>query len=81
MEEERTFTSGFSVPRKRRAELEAALLKLKTRRPFDSKSEIIIDAVLAAAAQLDQNGHSADGSPSNGDGQINRAPELQSVAA
>jgi hypothetical protein len=77
VEEERTFTSGFSVPRKRRAALEAALLKLKTRRPFDSKSEIIIDAVLAAAEQLDQDGHESH----NGDGQINRAPELQSVAA
>lgn len=76
MEEERTFTSGFSVPRKRRAELEAALLKLKTRRPFDSKSEIIIDAVIAAAAQLDQNGHDT----SKGDGTKNRTPEVLAVA-
>jgi hypothetical protein len=76
VEEERTFTSGFSVPRKRRAALEAALLKLKTRRPFDSKSEIIIDAVLAAADQLDQDGHETH----NGDGTKNRTPEVLALA-
>ena len=79
MDEERKWTSGFSVPRGRRAEVEAALLKLKLRRPFDSMSEIIVDALLAAAEALDKDGHEAV----KGDGhqKINRAPDLQSVPA
>jgi hypothetical protein len=54
MREEGKQVTGISVPAGRRAEFEEALLKLKLRRPFDSKSQIIVDAVLAAAAAVDE---------------------------
>jgi hypothetical protein len=54
MQEESKQVTGFSVPTSRRPEFDAALLKLKLRRPFDSKSQLIVDAVLAAAATLDK---------------------------
>ncbi len=44
----------LSMPASRRAEFDAALLKLKQRRPFDSISKIVADAVIAAAAALDR---------------------------
>ena len=53
MREEGKLLTGFSVPAGRRAEFEQALLKLKLRRPFDSKSQIIVDAVIAAAAAIE----------------------------
>ncbi len=43
----------LSMPASRRAEFDAALLKLKQRRPFDSISKIVADAVIAAAATLE----------------------------
>jgi hypothetical protein len=54
MREEGKLLTGFSVPAGRRAEFEEALLKLKLLRPFDSKSQIIVDAVIAAAAAVDE---------------------------
>ena len=44
----------LSMPASRRKEFDAALLKLKQRRPFDSISKIVADAVIAAAATLDR---------------------------
>ena len=44
----------LSLPASRRAEFDAALLKLKQRRPFDSISKIVADAVVAAAVALDE---------------------------
>lgn len=46
--------TGISVPAGRREEFDAALLKLKQRRPFDSSSKLVVDAVIAAAAALDE---------------------------
>ncbi len=42
----------LSMPASRRAEFDAALLKLKQRRPFDSISKIVADAVISAANTL-----------------------------
>ena len=47
----------LSMPASRRREFDAALLKLKQRRPFDSISKIVADAVIAAAVALDNAGH------------------------
>ncbi len=43
----------LSMPASRRAEFDAALLMLKQRRPFDSISKIVADAVIAAALALE----------------------------
>ncbi len=43
----------LSMPASRRAEFDAALLKLKQRRPFDSISKIVADAVIAAAVAIE----------------------------
>ena len=43
----------LSMPASRRKEFDAALLKLKQRRPFDSISKIVADAVIAAAGALE----------------------------
>ena len=53
MENERKYTLSISVSQDRRDAFDAALLKLKLLRPFDSKSEIIVDAVITAADALD----------------------------
>ena len=42
----------LSMPASRRREFDAALLKLKQRRPFDSISKIVADAVMEVAATL-----------------------------
>ncbi len=42
----------LSMPGSRRKEFDAALLKLKQDRPFDSISKIVADAVIAAATTL-----------------------------
>ncbi len=47
----------LSMPASRRKEFDAALLKLKQRRPFDSISKIVADAVIAAAVALDNETH------------------------
>ena len=54
MENERKYTLSISVSQDRRDAFDAALLKLKLLRPFDSKSEIIVDAVITAADALDR---------------------------
>ncbi len=41
------------MPASRCKEFDAALLKLKQRRPFDSISKIVADAVIATAAALE----------------------------
>ena len=47
----------LSMPASRRKEFDAALLKLKQRRPFDSISKIVADAVIATAAALEDESH------------------------
>ena len=42
----------LSMPGSRRKEFDAALLKLKQDRPFDSISKIVADAVIATAASM-----------------------------
>ncbi len=42
----------LSMPASRRAEFDAALMKLKQRKPFDSISKIVAEAVIAAAATM-----------------------------
>ncbi len=44
----------LSMPASRRAEFDAALLRLKQRQPFESISKIVADAVIAAAAALEE---------------------------
>lgn len=43
----------LSMPGSRRKEFDAALLKLKQDRPFDSISKIVADAVISAAVALE----------------------------
>jgi hypothetical protein len=47
----------LSMPASRRKEFDAALLKLKQRRPFESISKIVSDAVIAAAVALENEAH------------------------
>jgi hypothetical protein len=61
MDEERTKTKGFSVRKEREAELDAALRKMKMMRPFDSVSEIIIDAIVEKAGRMGQGDGALDG--------------------
>lgn len=44
----------LSMPASRRKEFDAALLKLKQRKPFESISKIVADAVIAAAATIER---------------------------
>lgn len=43
----------FFIPAERASELDAALRKMKLSRPFDSMSQIIVDAIVAAAARIE----------------------------
>ncbi len=52
-EEQESGRISLSMPASRRKEFDAALLRLKRRRPFDSVSKIVADAVIAAAAALE----------------------------